>query len=105
MIRNEEQPQLIMSGGIYASKLNLDLSILWKFVSSYESTRFVESGAGPQPLGDFHALNATVGWSFGRKHRARVYMEVENLTDEEFSTVVGYPDLGRRFTIGIRQGS
>jgi hypothetical protein len=103
MERNEEQPQLIMSGGIYASKLNLDLSILWKFVSSYESTRFVESGMGPQPLGHFHVLNATVGWSFGEKHRARVYTEVKNLTDEKFSTVVGYPDLGRRFIIGIRQ--
>ena len=57
----------------------------------------------PQPLGDFHVLNATVGWSFGGEHQARIYAEVKNLTDKEFSTVVGYPDLGRRFIIGISQ--
>jgi outer membrane cobalamin receptor len=54
-------------------------------------------------LGDYNVLNANIGFWFGRKHQARIYMEVENLTDEEFSTVVGYPDYGRRFVVGIRQ--
>lgn len=103
MITNEEMPQLIMSGGIYATKSGFDLSILWKFMSSYESSRFLPSGEEPQSIGDFHSLNASVGYSFGKKHRARVYMEIANLTDEKFSTTVGYPDLGRRFTIGLRQ--
>jgi outer membrane cobalamin receptor len=104
MVRNEEQPELIMSGGLYASKLGFDVNVLWKFVSSYESTRFAAgSPPSPQPLGDFHALDATIGYSFGWKHRARIYLEIENLLDEEFSTMVGYPDLGRRFTVGLRQ--
>jgi len=107
MKHNKEQPQLIMGGGIYASQSQFDLNILWKFVSSYESTRFVASEQGnppiPQPLGDFHALNATVGRSFGKQHRTRVYLELENLTDKKFSTVVGYPNSGRRFTFGMCQ--
>ena len=104
MVSNEEQPDLIMSGGVYASKMGFDLNVLWKYVSSYESTRFAAGDPPtPQPLGDFHSLNATVGYSFGRKHRARMYLEIENLLDEDFSTMVGYPDLGRRFTVGLRQ--
>jgi outer membrane cobalamin receptor len=104
MVSNEEQPELIMSGGVYASRMGFDLNVLWKYVSSYESTRFAAgSPPSPQPLGDFHSLNATVGYSFGQKHRARVYLEIENLLDEDFSTMVGYPDLGRRFAVGLRQ--
>jgi len=107
MERNEELPRFIAGGGIYASKSNIDLNILAKFVSSYESTRFVATKEGtpptPQPLGDFLALNANIGWSFGKKHRTRFYLEVENLTDRAFSTVVGYPDYGRRFTVGMRK--
>jgi len=57
----------------------------------------------PQPLGDFHVLNATAGWSPGGRHRARIYVEVKNITDKKFSTVVGYPDFGRRLTLGLRQ--
>jgi len=104
MMENEEQPKLIMSGGVYASKMGFDLNVLWKHVSSYESTRFAAGDPpSPQPLGDFHSLNATIGYSFGREHMARVYLEIENLLDEDFSTMVGYPDLGRRFTVGLRQ--
>lgn len=104
MISNKEQPKLIISGGIYATKANLDVNVLWKHVSSYESTRFA-SGNPPisQTLGDYHALKATIGLTIGRKHQARLYLEIENLLDEDFSTVIGYPDLGRRFTIGLHQ--
>jgi len=104
MVEDKDQPKLIMSGGLYASKSNLDLNILWKYISSYESVRFAAGNPpSPQPLGDFHVLKATIGYSLGSNHRARIYMEVENLMDSEFSTVVGYPDLGRRFTLGLRQ--
>jgi hypothetical protein len=107
MERNKELPQLIVNGGVYASRSRFDVSVFWKYVSSYESTRFVAVKSGeppvPQPLGDFHTLNATAGWSFGGRHRARIYVEVKNITDRKFSTVVGYPDFGRKFTIGLRQ--
>jgi len=103
MERNRELPQFNMGGGIFVSKSKLDLNIFWKYVSSYESTRFVASTSGPQPLGNFFVLNATAGWSFGERHQIRIYLEATNLTDKKFSTVVGYPDYGRRFNFGVRQ--
>ena len=103
MKRNKELPRFIMGGGLYASKSNLDLNIFGKFISSYESTRFVPKTKGPQPLGDFFTLNANIGWSFGEKGLTKICLEGENLTDRNFSTVVGYPDFGRRFTIGLQK--
>ncbi len=103
MKRNRELPQFNMGGGIFVSKSKLDLNIFWKYVSSYESTRFVASTSGPQQLGNFFVLNATAGWSFGERHHTRIYLEATNLTDKKFLTVVGYPDYGRRFNFGVRQ--
>jgi outer membrane receptor protein involved in Fe transport len=102
MTRDAETPRFIMGGGILGKKRAFDYNLYWKFISAYESARFASS-AVPQPLGDFHSLNANVGYSFGKRERIRIYFEVTNLTDDRFSTVVGYPDYGRRFQVGIRQ--
>ena len=108
IVRNEEIPAIISSGGIYAQRAGFDLTILGKYISSYKSTRFVESTkenpAQPQPLGDFFTMDLTAGWSFGKIYRTRIYLEIVNITDRLYSTVVGYPDFGRRFTLGIRLG-
>jgi outer membrane cobalamin receptor len=85
------------------SSQGLDYNLLWKYVSRYESSRFA-SPAVPQPLGDFHTLNLTVGRPLGHYGNTRVYMEITNLIDSFYSTVVGYPDYGRSFRLGIRQG-
>ena len=105
--RNREIPRFIGSGGIYCQRAGFDISVLGKYVSAYESTRFVASTkdnpAKPQPLGDFFDLNITAGWSFGQTYRTRIYIEIQNITDKAYSTVVGYPDFGRRINLGIRQ--
>jgi outer membrane receptor protein involved in Fe transport len=44
-----------------------------------------------------------VGRALDGHERIRVYLEIMNLGDSRYSTVVGYPDYGRRFTLGIRQ--
>ena len=101
MVRNRELPRFITSAGIYASRAKLDLNLLWKHVSGYESTRFAAGNPPlPQPLGDYNNLNLTVGWTFAARPVNRFYLEVKNIADSEFSTVVGYPDYGRRFTVG-----
>jgi outer membrane receptor protein involved in Fe transport len=79
------------------------VNFFWKFVSAYESSRFADPPT-PQPPGGFHALNLTIGQSFGRREKIRVYLEMTNLTDSRYSTVVGYPDYWRRFQLGVRQG-
>lgn len=107
MKRNKELPRCIIGGGVNVFRSKFDFNIFWKYVSSYESTRFVAVVKGkptlPQPLGDFIALNGTAGWSIGEKHLTRVYLEIMNITDRKFSSVVGYPDYGRRFTVGVKQ--
>jgi len=104
MQENLELPNIISSGGFFYQKDHLDMSLLVKYVSSFENTRFAEKGLPPQPLGNFVFLNAVIGWSFyGKIYSTRLYMEVKNITDSRYSTVVGYTDFGRRFTIGIRQ--
>jgi len=99
---DEEMPRFITSGGVYGVWKKWDANLFWKYVSSYESTRFAAT-TEPVSLGDFNSLNMTIGRTFGRSLSTRVYCEIRNLTDDEYSTVVGYPDFGRRFTVGIRQ--
>jgi hypothetical protein len=102
MKRDMEMPRFISSAGVYGNWNRWDANLFWKYMSGYESLRFA-AVTDPVPLGDFHTLNLTVGRSFGGALGTRVYAEIRNVTDEEFSTVVGYPDFGRRYTVGIRQ--
>jgi outer membrane receptor protein involved in Fe transport len=102
MQNNAEYPDLLANAGLYYTHDHLDLNLFCKYVSSFESARFAADGL-PKPLGNFLALNATVGWTFGRKFRTRIYLEMHNLADSRYSTVVGYPDFGRRFIFGFAQ--
>jgi outer membrane receptor protein involved in Fe transport len=103
MARDPEKPQMVLGAGIMGSKYGFDYNFFWKYVSAYRSLRFAEP-AVLQPLGDFHALNLSISRCMGQKERTRAYLEITNLADTVYSTVVGYPDYGRRFVFGIRQG-
>jgi outer membrane receptor protein involved in Fe transport len=102
MQRDPEKPRVIIGGGILGKRSRFDYNLFWKFVSAYKSSRFA-SPPVLQPLGDYHTLNLTLGYSLGSSERIRVYLEMTNLTDRRYSTVVGYPDYGRRLQVGIRQ--
>ena len=101
MTRNPEIPDLIIGSGIQTWHRDWDFNLYWKYVSGYESKRFADPPAY-HPLGDFQSLDFTAGYNFGDDHRFRAYLEVRNLADRAYSTVVGYPDFGRRFLVGIR---
>lgn len=104
MVENLELPKIITSGGLYYQGSHLDISLLAKYVSSFENTRFAAPGLPPQPLGDYVTLDAILGWSlYGKLYSTRFYLEIKNITDELYSTVVGYPNFGRTITMGIRQ--
>jgi outer membrane cobalamin receptor len=103
MQRDPEKPRVIISTGVLGKQWDLDYNFFWKYVSGYESSRFA-SPAVPQPLGDFNTFNLTVGHPLGHYENTRVYLEITNLTDNLYSTVVGYPDYGRSFRLGIRHG-
>ena len=102
MVRNTDHPAMITSGGIYMSKWNIDLNVLGKYVSSFESIRFAPKTAGPQPLGDYFVLDCNGGYTFKGKVPLRLYLRVRNLTDKRYSTVVGWPDFGRSIYLGMR---
>jgi outer membrane cobalamin receptor len=100
-------PQFITSVGLYYGYDGFDINLFGKIVSGYENTRFAARVNGrppqPQPLGDYFLMNATIAKTFGETFKTRVYLEIQNLSDERYSTVVGYPDFGRRFTVGFSQ--
>ncbi len=102
MERDEKIPEVILSGGLYAQHGAFDLSFYAKHVSPYENSRFVPASLGPQPLGDFVELNASAGYAFGKDRQYRIFVSGENLTDEEYSTVPGYPDWGIRLYAGAQ---
>jgi len=99
---NREHPALITNGGIYLEKWGFDLNIFTKYVSAFENERFASPADGPQPLGDFFTLDITGGYAFGKRKTMRIYLNIINVTDNRYSTVVGYPDYGRRISLGIR---
>ena len=104
MTENLELPNIISSSGLYFEKGSVDISLLAKYVSSFENTRFAAPGLPPQPLGNYVTVDAIFGWSiYGKLYSTRFYLEVKNITDIRYSTVVGYPDFGRTITMGIRQ--
>ncbi len=100
MQRDIEKPRVIIGSGILGKQWKLDYNFFWKYVSGYESSRFASEF---HPLGDFHTFNLTLGHPLGKYENIRVYLELTNLTDNRYSTVVGYPDYGRSFRVGIRQ--
>lgn len=96
---NKEFPNIILNTGFYSEYNNLDLNILAKYVSEYENDRF--SSSGPQPLGNYCHIDLTAGYRFQKKPNIRIYIHINNLLDDKYSTVVGYPDFGREFKTGI----
>ena len=96
-----EIPNTIAEFGVLADYGRLDFSIFGKYVGKYENKRFAENGEY-QPLGDFVDLNVTAGVTLNREKAARVYVSLENVLDDEYSTVVGYPDYGFQVFAGIR---
>lgn len=99
---NTEIPNFIANAGGYFYMGNFDVNIFGKYLSSFESSRFSGDGE-PKPLGDFVDLNSTIGYNLDENNfDGRIYLEIHNILDREYSTVVGYPDFGREFTLGVR---
>ncbi|MBN1348500.1 TonB-dependent receptor [candidate division KSB1 bacterium] len=102
-VHDTELPEVIGSGGVFFKRGALDVTLLAKYIAAFESTRFAADANQPVSLGDFVEMDFSAGWSFGKTHSTRLYLELANLTDDAYSTVVGYPDFGRRITLGLRK--
>jgi len=106
MTKNIEFPVIITNGGIFYEKSGIDFNLFWKYVSQYKSSRFIPQIKGELPvfatLGDFFTIDISTGFTLGSTVSTRIYLKIQNLTNKKYSTVVGYPDFGRRFNLGIK---
>jgi outer membrane cobalamin receptor len=103
---NTEFPEAIINGGVIYAKSRFDFNIYFKYVSKFESPRFVPQVPGEStiyaPLGEYFTSDMTTGYTIGSNRSIRIYLKIQNLTDKNYSTVAGYPDFGRRFYLGAR---
>ncbi len=98
--RYREIPQTICSAGVYLDFDRLEFNIFGKYVSHYENRRFSQGGVY-NDLGDFFNLNLNARYTLGRNRSTSVYCSLKNVLDDEYSTVVGYPDYGFQAFIGL----
>jgi len=95
-----EIPSLVFSGSAQARIGRWDGTLLTKYADAYENFRFAQDNLY-HDLGDYWDLALIGGVRFGDQNRIRLYGAIDNLLDEEYSTVVGWSDPGRRFRAGI----
>ncbi len=102
-VADNEKPEAIVGGGLRLYLGAFDLNVHGKYVSEYESSRFALNKETVE-IGDFSTLDISGGYTYrlSSGQQFRVYVAVDNLTDVRYSTVVGYPDFGRKYTIGLR---
>ncbi len=92
--RDREVPEIILGGGFSHLWRNFELTFLAKHVGSYENDRFLPTGSAPMDLADFVNLSARLSYWFGKDHRSKVYFGADNMLDQRYSTVNGYPNDG-----------
>jgi len=106
MIADSSKPSIIIGGGLMLCRGNFDLNLFGKYVSAYYNNRFastadIQKGIVYQ-LGNYSTADITAGYTFGPGKSIRTYVTIHNLLDRKFSTVLGYPDFGRRIGGGVQ---
>lgn len=99
--RNREMPQVIVGAGTSWLFHHFEPALLVKYFSGYENNRFMPANSAPADLGDAVNVTASVSYYFGSQRRSRVWAAVENVLNEGYSTVAGYPAPGRQFKVGL----
>lgn len=100
-IKNSELPELIFNTGLNVQLYDIDLNLYANYSSEFFSTRFADKSVGPVSLGGYFRIDLNLGYSFGIEDNWRIYCSVKNLSDVNYSTVVGYPNPGRRINVGV----
>ena len=96
---DKEVPDFLLGGGASYECGKFELAVFGNQVSSYENERFLPAGAMPAPLGDYIELNAQLTYRHDRN--TEFFVRVDNLTDNEYSTVAGYPHDGALVYAGL----
>jgi len=96
---DEEVPNFILGGGLSYLIDNLEIALFAHHLNEYENERFLPGGSDPAPLGDFTELNGVI--TYHCDPTADLYVRVDNITDDEYSTVAGYPHDGTQVFAGF----
>jgi iron complex outermembrane receptor protein len=106
MVDDSKLPNVILNGGIIYDHAGIDANLFIHYTGPYSNNRFVNPAwvaeNGAYPLGDYVTADFTCGYTFPRKIKIRIFMEVKNILDVKYETVAGYPDLGRLLQGGIK---
>jgi len=94
-----EVPDFILNGGITYIYNKLELGFYAKHVSEYKNNRFLPGGSDPVNLGNFNDYTGQV--TYHHDIHTKIYMRMENMAGDEYSTVAGYPHDGALFSIGL----
>ena len=97
--KDDEIPDIVVGGGASYVYEKYEFLVFAKHLSSYENERFLPSGSPPAPLGDFVDLGAQLTYKHDKN--TEVFVRAENVTDDEYSTVPGYPHDGALFYAGF----
>jgi outer membrane receptor protein involved in Fe transport len=100
-VDDREVPEIILGGGLLYGRNGFSLSLYAKHLSEYENERFLPAGSPPAPLGAFTDLTGQVAYRY--KTGMEIFARVENIMNDEYSTVAGYPHEGALFYIGIKR--
>lgn len=105
-VDDDQLPNAILNAGILYEHSGIDINLFIHYTGPYTNNRFVNplwvAEHGDYPLGDFVSANLTAGYSFPGRLSTRAFVEVNNILDEKYETVAGYPDAGRLFQAGVR---
>ncbi len=96
---DQEVPEFILNGGITYIYKKLELGFYIKRVSEYKNTRFLPGGSDPADLGDFNDYTGQI--TYHHNIYTKIFIRMENMTGNEYSTVAGYPHDGALFSMGL----
>lgn len=96
---DNEIPKVVVGGGASYAIKKFEFLVFAKHLSSYENERFLPGGSPPAPLGDFVDLGVQVTYKHDKN--TEFFVRGENITDDEYSTVPGYPVDGALFYAGF----
>ncbi|UCD48921.1 MAG: TonB-dependent receptor plug domain-containing protein [Phycisphaerales bacterium] len=96
---DEEVPNLILGGGVSYLIDRFEMALFANHLNEYENERFLPAGSAPVPLGDFTEINGV--FTYHCDPMTDLYVKVDNITDDEYSTVAGYPHDGTQVYAGV----
>ncbi len=102
--RYDQNPEVMLNGGIKAEKFGFTFTTNAKYVSKYIGNRFITLSSPDQKIyvGDYLNIDVALDYKLP-KYPVSVFGRVVNLTDVKYCTVSPvYPDFGRQFNLGVR---